>query len=156
MAWRNREGWLSCVFLGTGRVEDENECNKRRLQKFSWETETLKVLCRSQISIPDTADRSPALPCNNPHRRSSQPNQASGTPKSSYPVISSTSFPSSSPSHSFASTTLPLSQNTKLSRPTLSLHVMIMCWHWVQYTPSTAFTKYSIHGVQHPPSTAYP
>jgi len=32
---------------------------------------------------------------------------------------------------------------------------MIMSWHWVQHTPSTAYTKYSIHQVQHTPSTVY-
>jgi len=32
---------------------------------------------------------------------------------------------------------------------------MIMSWHWVQHTPSTAYTKYSVHQVQYTPSTAY-
>jgi len=84
--------------------------------------------------------------------------------------------------HLSVSRTLPSSQNTKLSHPSLSLHAMIMSWHrvqayteysihreqhtpstacteysihWVQHTPSTAYTKYSIHWVQHTPSTAY-
>jgi len=67
------------------------------------------------------------------------------------------------PSPSFSSTTLPSSQNPKLSHPSLSLHTMIMSWHWVQpfteykHIPSTtihrvqAYTKYSILWVQHPP-----
>jgi len=59
------------------------------------------------------------------------------------------------PSLSFASTTLPSSQNTKLSHPSLSLYAMMQSRHWVQHTPSTAYTKYSIHRVQHTPSTAY-
>jgi len=41
------------------------------------------------------------------------------------------------PSPSFSSTTLTSLQNTKLSSPTLLLHVMIMSWHRVQHTPST-------------------
>ena len=45
------------------------------------------------------------------------------------------------PSLSFSSTTQPSSQKTKLSHPSLSLHDMIMSWHRVQHTPSTASTK---------------
>jgi len=48
------------------------------------------------------------------------------------------------PSLSFSSTTQPSSQNTKLSHPSLSLHAMIMSWHW-----STAYSEYSIHQVEH-------
>jgi len=59
------------------------------------------------------------------------------------------------PSLSFSSTTLTSLQNTKLSHPSLSHHVMMMSWHRVQHTPSTAYTEYSIHRVQHTPSTAY-
>jgi len=65
------------------------------------------------------------------------------------------------PSLSFSSATLPSLQNTKLSHPSLSLHVIIMSAyteysiHRVQHTPSTAYTEYSIHRVQHTPSTAY-
>jgi len=59
------------------------------------------------------------------------------------------------PSRSVSSTTLPSSQNTKLSHPSLSLHAMIMSLHWVQYTLSAAYTECSIHRVQHTPSAAY-
>jgi len=52
---------------------------------------------------------------------------------------------------SFSSTIQPSSQNTKFSHPSLSLHAVIMSWHRVQHTPSTAYTKCSIHRVQHPP-----
>jgi len=44
---------------------------------------------------------------------------------------------------SFSSISQPSSQNTKLSHPSLSLHGMIMSWHRVQHTPSTAYTEYS-------------
>jgi len=30
-----------------------------------------------------------------------------------------------------------------------------MSWQWVQHTPSTAYTEYSIHQTQHTPSTAF-
>jgi len=56
----------------------------------------------------------------------------------SYPLRRSHFHP---PSLSFSSTTQPSSQNTKISHPSLSLHAMIMSWHWVQHTPSTASTR---------------
>jgi len=70
------------------------------------------------------------------------------------------------PSLSFSCTTLSSSQNTKLSHPSLSLHVMIISWHRVQvhtvysihrvqYTPSKVYTECSIHRVQNTPSTVY-
>jgi len=59
------------------------------------------------------------------------------------------------PSLSFSSTTLPSSQNTQLSHPFVSLHVMIMIWHRVRHPPSTTYTKYNIHREQHTPSKAY-
>jgi hypothetical protein len=58
------------------------------------------------------------------------------------------------PSLSFSSTTPPSLQNPKLIHPSLSLYVMIMSWQWVQHTPSTAYTEYSIHETQHTTSTA--
>jgi hypothetical protein len=58
-------------------------------------------------------------------------------------------------SYSVSSTTLPSSDDTKLSHSSVSPYVMIMRWHWVQHTPSTAYTEYSIQGVQHTPSTTY-
>jgi len=56
----------------------------------------------------------------------------------SYPPYHSHLHP---PSLSFSSTTQPSLQNTKLSHPSLSLHDMIMSWHRVQHTPSTASTQ---------------
>ena len=52
------------------------------------------------------------------------------------------------PSLSLSSTTLPSSQNTKLSHPSLSHHALIISWHRVQ-----AYTKYNIHWVHHTPTT---
>jgi len=45
------------------------------------------------------------------------------------------------PSLTSLSTTLPSSENSILSHYSLSLHVMIMSWHQVQYTPSTVYTQ---------------
>jgi len=56
----------------------------------------------------------------------------------SYPPYHSHLHP---PSLSFSSTTQPSSQNTMLSHPSLSLHDMILSWHRVQHTPSTASTQ---------------
>jgi len=107
--------------------------------------ELRRISCASQFTIPDTAGTSPYPACNYTDTRSSQPNQASHTADFSYPLVSSTLFSSSSPSLSFSFTTLPSMQHTKLSQPSLSLHAMIMSLHWVQHTPSTTYTGYSIH-----------
>ena len=78
--------------------------------------------------------------CTYTRMRSSQPNPASCAPDCPFPL-----------SLSLSSTTLPSSQDTMLGHPSLSLHDMIMSWHRVQHTPSTAYTEYSIHLVQRPP-----
>ena len=70
----------------------------------------------------------------------------------SYPPYRSHLHP---PSLSFSSTTQPSSQNTNLYHPSLSLHAIIMSWHQVQHTPSTAYTEYCIHRVQHPPTIVF-
>jgi len=81
-----------------------------------------RISCVSQFTIPEMAGTTPNLACKNTDTRSSQPNQASPTPDFTYPVISSVSFPSSSP----ISLSLPSLQNTKVSHPSLSLHTMMM------------------------------
>jgi len=70
----------------------------------------------------------------------------------SYPPHHSRLYP---PSPIFLFTTPLSSQNTKLCHPDLSRHAMITSWLWVQHTPSTAYTEYSIHRVQHTPGTSY-
>jgi len=70
----------------------------------------------------------------------------------SYPLHHSHLHPPSLP---FSSTTQPLSQNTKLPYPSLSLRTIIMSWHQVWNMSRTAFTKHSIPRIQHTPSTAY-
>ena len=122
-----------------------------------------RILFVSQFTIPDTAGTSANAMCDNTDMRCARPNQASHTPDFSYPLVLSTLFSSSSPSPSFSSTTLPSLQNTKLSHPspchdhevTPSTAYTKYSIHQVQHTPSTAYTKYSIHQVQHTPSTAF-
>jgi len=48
------------------------------------------------------------------------------------------------PSLSFSSTSQPSSQNTQWSHPSLTLHGMIMSWHRVQHTLSTASTQHCL------------
>jgi len=107
----------------------------------------MRIMFVSQFTIPDMAGTSANAMCDNTDARCAHPIQASHTPDFSYPLVSSTLFSSSSPSPSFSSTTLPSLQNTKLSHPS-------PC-HDHEVTPSTAYTKYSVHQVQHTPSTAF-
>jgi len=109
-----------------------------------------RISCASQFTMPDTAGTTPNPAGNNTNMRSSTPNQGSHTPDFLCPLVSCISFPSLSP----IPLSLSSSQNTKLSQPSLSLHAMMISWHWVQHTPSTAYTEYSIHRVQHTPRTA--
>jgi len=88
---------------------------------------------------------------NNTDMKSFKLKQLYCTPDYLYPLISSISVPSSfsiflSHPHHYHH-----SKNTKQSHPSLSLNAIIINWHWVQHTPSTAYTEYSIHRVQHPP-----
>jgi len=108
-----------------------------------------KILCASQFSIPDTASMSPTAACHNTDTRSSQPNQGSHTPDFSYLLVSSTSFSSSS------SISLFLVHNcTIIAEHKAKSSLSISPCHDHQLTPSTAYTEYSIHRVQHTPSTA--
>jgi len=111
-----------------------------------------RISCASEFTIPDKAGTSPDPAGNYTDTRSSQPIQAGRTPDFLYPLVSSTLFSTSSTYLSFSSTTLPSSQNTNLSHPSLSVHAMIMSWHQVQHTPSTAYTEYCIHRVLHHPN----
>jgi len=108
-----------------------------------------RISCASQLTIPDTAGTSPNPSCNYTDTRSSQPNQASRTPDFSYPLVSSTSFPSSSPISLF------LVHNPNIiTEHKVKLSLSISACHDHELTPSTAYTEYSIHRVQHAPSTA--
>ena len=154
------------MFLGDGRIEDKKE-REERLGGINHEKLGLKIIsCASQFTIPNTAGTSPDQAWNYIDTRSSQPNLASRTPDYSYPLVSSTSFSSSSP------ISLSLVPNSTIiaEHKVKSSHSISPCHdhelapsiayteysiHLVQHTPSTAYTEYSIHRVQHTPSTAY-
>jgi len=140
MAWRDREGWLNFVFLGDGRGDGTNHH-----EKLGHKTN----LCASQLTIPDTAGTSPDPACNYTDRRTSQPNQASRTPDFSYLLISSTSFLSSSHISLFL-----IHISTIIAQHKVKSSLSISPWHDQELTPSTAYTEYSIHRVQHTLSTS--
>jgi len=108
-----------------------------------------RISCASQFTIPNMAGASHVPEYNNTDTRSSQPNQASSTPDFSHPLISSTSFSSSSPISLFL-----LHNSTIIAEHKVKSSVCISPCHDHEFTPSTAYTEYSIHGVQHTPSTA--
>jgi len=97
IAWRDREWWLNFIFIDNSRVEDENERNGKRWGKSLWETGTWRMPCASQFTIPNTAGRSRNPACNYTDTRFFLPNLACCTPDFSYPLVSSSSFSSSSP-----------------------------------------------------------
>jgi len=60
-AWRDRKGWLSFLFLGEGRVQDEKETDgAKHHEKLGLE----RISCASQFTIPDTPGTSSELACN--------------------------------------------------------------------------------------------
>jgi len=99
-----------------------------------------RISCASQFTIPNTAGTSPDPVCNITDTRSSQPNQASRTPDSSYPLLSSTLFSSSS----LISLLLVLN-STIIAEHQLKSSLSISPCHDHELTPSTAYTEYSIH-----------
>jgi len=109
-----------------------------------------RMSCASQFTIPDIAGMSPDPECNYTATRSSQPNQASCTPDFSYPLVSSTSFSSSSPSSLFL-----VHNSIIITEHKVKSSLSISPCHDHELTLSTAYTEYSIHQVQHTPSPAY-
>jgi len=112
--------------------------------------ELRRISCASQFTVPDTAGISPDPVCNYTNKISFQPNQASRTPDFSYPLVSSKSFSSSSSISLF----LVLNSNI-ITEHKVKLSLSISPCHYHELTPSTAYTEYSIHRVQHTLSTAY-
>ena len=108
-----------------------------------------RISCASQFTIPDTAGMSPDPACNNTDKRSSQPNQASRTPDYSYPLVSFTSFLSSSPISHFL-----VHNSTIIAEHKVKSSFSISPCHDPDLAPSIAYTEYSIHREQHTPSTA--
>jgi hypothetical protein len=102
--------------------------------------------CASQLIIPATAGTSPDLACNNSDTRSSQPNQASRTPDYTYPLVSFTLFSSWSPITVFL-----IHNSTIIVEHKVKSSLSISPYHDHELAPSTAYAKYNIYWVQHPP-----
>jgi len=120
-----------------------------------------RISCASQLTITDTAGTSPDPVCNTTDTRSFKPNQASRTPDSSYPLV-------------ILHIVLIIIPHLSLSRPQLYYHRRThswdiplypsMSWSWVdtkysihrvEHGPSTTYTENSIHGVQHTPKIVW-
>jgi len=105
-----------------------------------------RISCVSQFTIPDMTGTSPDPVCTITNMRYSQCNQASRTPDFSYLLVSSISFSSSS------HISLSLIHNsTIIAEHKVRSSLSITQCHDHELTPSTAYTKYSIHRVQHAP-----
>ena len=111
-----------------------------------------RISCAGQFAIPDMADTSPDPACNYSDSRTSQSNHADRTPDSSYPLISTTSFSSSSRislCHVHKSTIIA-EQNVKSSLSISPCHDDELTPS-TEYTERTAYTNYIISEVQHSP-----
>jgi len=132
MAWKDREGWLTFVFLSNGKWENHHQ--KLGLKRFS---------CTSQFTIPDMAGMSPDPACNNTDTSSSQLNQPSRTPDFSYLLVSSALFWSLSPITLFL-----MYNSTIIAEHKVKSSLCISPCHDYELTPST-----SISCIQHTPYT---
>jgi len=118
--------------------------DERRWGKSSWEPGTWRISYASQFIMLDTACTSPDPVCNYTDATSSQSNQAGRTPDCSYPLVSSTWFPSSSP------ISLVLIHNsTIIAEHKVKSSLSISRCHDHELTPSIEYYEYSIHRVQH-------
>ena len=109
-----------------------------------------RISCVSQFTIPDTAFTSPDPACKYTDTSSPPPDLASCTPDFSYPLVSSTSFSSSSHISLFL-----VHNSTIIAEHKVKSSLSISPCHDHELTPSTAYTEYIIPRVQHKPSTAY-
>jgi hypothetical protein len=108
-----------------------------------------RTSCASQLTIPDTAGKSPDPACNYADARFFQTNQPSRSRDFSYPLLSSPSF-SSSPISPFL-----VLNSTIIAEHKVKSFLSISPCHDHELAPSIAYTKYSIQRVQHTLSSAY-
>jgi len=104
-----------------------------------------RISCVSQFTIPDTAFTSPDPACKYTDTSSPPPDLASCTPDFSYPLVSSTSFSSSSHISLFL-----VHNSTIIAVHKVKSSLSISPCHDHELTPSTAYTEY-----KNTPSTAY-
>jgi len=105
-----------------------------------------RISCASQFTITYTAGMSPDWACNDTDTRSSHPKIVSCTPVFSFPLLSSTSFSSSSPI-----SLILVHNSTIITEYKVKSSLSISPWQDHELTPSTAYAEYSIHRVQHIP-----
>jgi len=123
------------------RTDRTNHHHKLRLEIIS---------CASQYTIPDTAGTTLNPACNHSHMRCSEPNQGSGTPDFSYPLVSFISLIGSS-----LISLILVHNSTIIAEHNVQLSLQISPCLDHESIRSTANTEYSIHPVQHTPRTAY-
>ena len=149
MAWRDREGWLNFVCLGDGRIEDKKERDERVRGNNHEKLELKRIPWASQFTIAVSAGASPGRAWNNTDTRSPQSNQTSCTPDYSYPLVSSTSFSSSSPISLFLVHNFSIITEHKVK-----WSLSISPCHDYELALNIVYTEYSIHRVRHTLSTA--
>jgi len=145
MAWRDRERWLNFMFLGDGRLEKQKEIWEKMGEIIirNWDIGEFRV--RVNLPSPIQPVPVPIRPVITPIRGIPNPIRQFISLVSHIRLYSPHRSHLHSPSLSFLSTTLTSFQNTMLGYPSLSPHVMIMSWHWVQYTPSRQDCLFSLH-----------
>ena len=111
--------------VGDGRIEDGKERAGEEMGNHHEKLGLKRISCTGHYTISNLAGRTPYPKANTTHMTSSNHNEASRTTDFSYWLISSILF-SPSTLLSFLTTTLPSSQNTKLSYHSLSFHAMNM------------------------------
>jgi len=94
-----------------------------------------RISYASQLTMSNMAGITARLARKTTEKRYSQPNHAGHIANFSHPLVSSNLVSIFNSHLSSLSWTLQSSDAMKLSHPSLSLHVMIMCWHWVQHQP---------------------
>jgi hypothetical protein len=121
-----------------------------------------RILCPSQLTIPDTAVTTPDPAGKHTDIRSSNRDQASHTPDFSYRLVSSIFVPIYIADLSFSTIIADHKVKSSLSispchdhELTLSTAYIEYSIHRVQHKPSTVYTEYSIRRVLHTQSTAY-
>ena len=105
-----------------------------------------RISYASQLSIPDTAGKSPDPACNYTNTRSSQPNWASRTRDFPCPLLFSISFSCSSPISLFL-----VHNCTIIAEHKVESSLSISPCHDHELTPSKAYTEHCIQRVLHYP-----
>ena len=109
-----------------------------------------RIPCASQFTISDTAGMRLDPVCNYINTMFSQSDHTGFTPDHSYPLVSSTSFSSSSPISLFL-----IHTSNIITEHNGNLSISITPCHDHELTPSSVYTEYSVPQVQYTLSAAY-